>query len=63
MTYYCIIEDVSSSATHMEFLDAETRDDALQEAVRLLARHSSAIAADVFSGADAIARIYAPAPA
>lgn len=60
MTYICLIETRNSSATHMEVLDAETRDDAVQEAVRLLAQHPRATSADVFSGADTIATIHAP---
>jgi len=50
----------NSSGTHLEVLDAETRDDAVREAVRLLAQHPRATSADVFSGADTIATIHAP---
>jgi len=60
MTYFCLIETSGSSAAHMEFLNAETHDAAVQEAERLLARHFSAVAADICSGDEIVSRIYAP---
>jgi hypothetical protein len=63
VAYICLLETRNSSATHLEVLDAESRNDAVKEATRLLARHPSATTVEIFSGADTIATIYAPAPA
>lgn len=57
MTFFCLLETCSSSATHMEALEAECQNTAVQEAVRLLSQHSSASIAHVLAGEKVIATI------
>lgn len=59
MTYFCFIECEILAVPHMEPLDADDPDAAQAEARRLLAQHSSGIAAHVFSGDDRIYSIRA----
>lgn len=63
MTYICLIESTASSVPHMEPLSAEDAETAVVRARRLMAEHSSAIAAHVFYGDERIATITAdPVP-
>ncbi|QBX36491.1 hypothetical protein E4M02_13810 [Brevundimonas sp. S30B] len=50
VTYFCFVECEILSVPHMEPLAAEDVGTALEEARRLMKRHSSAIAAHVFQG-------------
>ncbi len=54
MTYFCFIESSILTVPHMEPLSADTNEAARQEAIALMRRHSSALAAHVFLGDDRI---------
>lgn len=62
MTYICFIECARSSVPHMEPLSADDAGTALEKARRLMAEHSSAIAAHVFDGDERIATLTADYP-
>lgn len=57
MTFFCLLETGSSTATHMEALEAECQNAAIQEAVRILTLHTSASIAHVLSGDKVVATI------
>ena len=59
MTYFCFVESSILSVPHMEPLSAATNEDARQEAIALMRRHDSALAAHIFLGEDRIDSILA----
>ena len=54
MGYFCYIESSILSVPHMEPLAASTPEEGCEEALRLLAQHSSGIAAHVFQGEERV---------
>lgn len=57
MTYFCYVESEILSVPHMEPLDADCPTAATVEALQLLRRHSSGLAAHVFDGDTRIASV------
>lgn len=57
MTFFCLLENRSSTATHMEPLESACRKSAVNEAVRLLAEHPSASLAHVLRGDKIVATV------
>ncbi len=54
MAYFCYIESSILSVPHMEPLAATTPEESREEAFRLLAQHSSGLAAHVFHGEERV---------
>lgn len=57
MTFFCLLEKYGSTATHLEALEAESRNAAIEAAVHMLSKHASASVAHVLSGDKIIATI------
>ncbi|WP_395942934.1 hypothetical protein [Brevundimonas sp.] len=57
MTYFCFLDSVDATSTYMQPLDADTRDEAIEEAQVLLAEHRSQAAARVYHGDNLIASL------
>ena len=57
MPYLCFVESEILTVPHMEPLAADNERDAAEEARRLLATHSSGIAAHVFFGEMRVATV------
>lgn len=47
MTYFCFLQSASGVLPHMEPLDAESFDEAIREAEKLIEDHGSAVAARI----------------
>jgi len=58
VTFFCLIESESPSATHMEVLDASSPLAAQQEAMALVSHRLHAVSAQVFTADAVIATLY-----
>ncbi len=54
MTFFCFLESANSSVPHMEPLDAESLEEARQQAKRLLSRHTQAMSARIYLDAEEV---------
>jgi len=57
MTFFCLLETHGSTATHMEVLEADCRNEAVQESMRMFSQHPSASVAHVLYGDKVVASI------